>query len=132
MPQFAQDEVTGLKHIFDEEQNRWIPFTDANSSVDAALIVAGGALNQIGRGVKNLLGVEGREELQAKQREQDQLLDPLRQARPVASFIGDALPGLATAAGVIGRGWGVLKFFGGVLGWVGFVVGDMFICVVGG
>jgi len=96
MAQIATDPVTGGKQIFDEQSGRWVPFADAESGLDAALIVAGGALNQIGRGVKNLLNLEDRGALQEKQQEQDQTLRLLREHRPVASFIGDALPGLAT------------------------------------
>lgn len=111
MAQFAYDETTGQEFILDERSGEWVPFTDAESTLDSILINAGGALNQLGRGVADVFGGD-RQQLQQSQREQDALLAPLRQARPVSSFVGEALPGLATApiggtalaAGTLGLG----------------------------
>ena len=93
---FAVDPVTGLRFRWDERTGDWIPFADADNALDATLINAGAQLTKYGRGLSSMLGIGDRDELTELQREADADLEGLRAYRPVASGVGQALPGLAT------------------------------------
>lgn len=100
----AVDPTTGQRYV--RVDGEWQPL-NVEGVTDAVWVQAGAQLRQFGRGIQSAFGAD-RDQLAMDQRADDARLAPVNAAYPVASFIGEALPSLATApisggAGLIGR-----------------------------
>jgi hypothetical protein len=72
--------------------------------VDAAMVAAGKATTRLGQGARQLYykatgDQAGQDRLKAEVDEENRLYEPLKQARPIATGVGEALPMLAVPVG---------------------------------
>lgn len=101
MAQIARNAETGEEFIYNEETGTWVPMAGVGENL---LVQAGGELTRLGRGGLNLLGIGDVEARRERQRVDDAFNEGLRDARPVSSFVGQALPYLASApVGAVGQ-----------------------------
>ncbi len=94
MVQRAYNPETGETVILNEQTGTWVP--DAGTT-ETLLVGAGAGLTRYGRGLLNVLNIGDVDARRERQRIDDRFLSGLREANPVASAIGEALPALATA-----------------------------------
>jgi hypothetical protein len=96
MGRYVYDETFGERYYQDDAGN--LTIAPETTGFEAALINTGEQLHDFGRGIRGLVADDAEQaRLNAEGQASNDALANLRQERPIASVIGEALPSLATA-----------------------------------
>ena len=95
----------GIPYAFDENSGQWTPMAEAENNLDAALIGAGRTFDQIGAGSKALYyeatgDDQALSRLRADERESAKVYGQIKETSPVASTVGEFLPGVVAGGGL--------------------------------